>query len=173
MEEMYPSPHDHRMYGDGHHLRVETTIVLGKWMVEHMQARSAADLSCGNAAIAKALPVQYRYLGDYAPGYAHQGPIEETIDEIPKVDMFICSETIEHLDDPRLVLEAIRKKSRSLLLSTPIDAWDDSNPEHLWAWSREDVENLLADAGWTPWMFMSVDSTVNDNAYNYGIWAAK
>jgi hypothetical protein len=60
----------------------------------------------------------------------------------------------------------------SLVLSTPLDCWDDDNTEHLWAWDRPGVEMLLADCGWSLDYFIDVDSRAWGETYRYGIWVA-
>lgn len=172
MLKLYQKPHDHRLYGHGHHLRVEQSIIFARWVWDWKNLTSVADLSCGNGAIAMSLNANSEnlHLGDYADGYNYSGPIEETIDQIPSVDLYICSETIEHLDRPKDVLSKIREHSKWLFLSTPVDNWEDTNDEHLWAWSRSDVESLLSEASFTPRIFGMLDSTVIGEAYNYGMW---
>ena len=167
-QELYVTPHDHKIYGHGHHLRVEITKVLAH--ANSLGMHSVADLSCGNGHIAKSLGFERTILGDYAPGYRLHGPIEETIEQIDHVDLFICSETIEHLVAPGAVLVQIRPKATKLVLSTPIEAWKDTNGEHLWAWDREYVESMAEIAGWTPEVFASLDSLVFGEPYLYGIW---
>lgn len=173
---IYPTPHDHRRWHD-HHLRVAATIDVARWMAEAHPVAKAADLSCGNGAILSGLAVPNLpelHYGDFAPGHQYTGPIEETIEQIPDVDMFICSETLEHLDDPDQVLAAIRSKSKALILSTPIDAWDDDNPEHYWAWGRGDVEQMLAAAGWNPVVYTAVDfRALGPQFYQFGIWGVR
>jgi hypothetical protein len=171
LREIYATPHDHRRWDD-HVLRVDETIALAKWMAGD-GVRSAADLSCGNGAVLRAVPAEVRHFGDFAPGYDITGPIEKTIGNLPQVDLFICAETLEHLDDPDSVLLDIRQKARLLVLSTPVNAWDDTNPEHYWAWSREDVEEMLTAAGWRPGPFVAVDFRPLGLPYAFGIWGAR
>jgi hypothetical protein len=156
---------------------VDTTIVLARWMYQllgrSVAVKRAADLSCGNGAILSAIPAETRYFGDFAPGHEYCGPIEQTIDELPEVDLFVCSETIEHLDDPDAVLATIRSKAWSLVLSTPVDAWHDSNPEHYWAWSRTDVEEMLTAVGWRTSLYSEVDFRPLGMPYCFGIWGAR
>lgn len=169
---IYAAPHNHYIYGYGHYLRVEHTITLGKWMVQDFNLRTAADLSCGNGAILNALPVQQRVFGDFAPGYQLTGPIEETIEQIHPVDLFICSETVEHLDDPDTVLKQIRNKANFLLLSTPIGENDLGNPEHVWGWDQEAVETMMKEAGWNITK-AHVDLFTPGHGYSYQIWACR
>lgn len=172
LAQIYATPHDHTRWKD-HHLRVAATIEVAKWMTEDTGAYRAADLSCGNGAILRSLGMPGLHFGDLAPGHRYTGPIEETIEQIPDVHAFICSETLEHLDDPDAVLKAIRAKTRTLVLSTPVDAWGDTNLEHYWAWSREDVEEMLTAAGFTPVVYTAVDFRPMGLPYCFGIWGAK
>lgn len=180
MAAMYPAPHDHRIYGRGHHERVEATVALAVQQIADADRQSVADLSCGNGDIACRIvvPPGDLHLGDFAvlpgelPGTKYHGPLEETLDLIPLVDVYVCSETIEHLDDPFGVLLKINEKAERLVLSTPLECWHDANGEHLWAWDRDGVEQLLVSAGWSPWAFTNVDSTAYGEPYNYGIWVA-
>lgn len=166
---MYAVPHNHYEYPD-HQGRVDAAIRLGA----ALYPRTVADLSCGNAAIATAIRDQVGaqlYLGDLAPGYAICGPIEETIHEIPHVDLFICSETIEHVDDPDLVLRLIRDKADHLVLSTPEDEFDQGNPQHIWGYDTEAVRQMLIDAGWEP-QVLEISDMRPQYVYSFQIWSA-
>jgi hypothetical protein len=173
LAEIYTTPHDHAIYGRGHGIRVNMTIQLAKDMAYQAEAKSVADLSCGNGAIAKALDVEKTILGDYAEGYEYSGSLEVNLKKIENVDLYICSESIEHVEDPSSVLNLIRSKSQTLVLSTPIDAWYDTNDEHYWAWGKQDVEMLLKNAGLTPDVFVMLDTTVFGEPYIYGMWGCK
>lgn len=169
---VYARPHDHTRWDD-HRVRVGVTIEACRWFTRRGDVRTAADLSCGDAAIGRALDVERLILGDYAAGYEHTGPVEDTIGRIPPVDLFVCSETLEHLDDPDCVLRSIRKKTRYLVVSTPIGAGQDVNPEHYWSWDRDDVEAMLTAAGFEVEVFMPVDFRPAGFYYCFGIWAAR
>ena len=166
---IYPTPHDHTKWVD-HMIRVSMTVLAAHTVSK--DARSGADLSCGDGAILRALALDERHFGDFAPGHAYTGPVEETIHQIPDVDLYVCTETLEHLDDPDLVLKAVRAKTRALVLSTPVDAWDETNPEHYWAWSREDVEEMLSDAGFSVAVYVALDLRPSKGHYCFGIWTA-
>lgn len=170
---IYSKPHDHKIYGRGHGIRVGITIEIAKDIAYQVKASSVADLSCGNGAIANALNLENTILGDYAPGYEHVGKLENNLQHIPNIDLYICSESIEHVEKPFSVLSMIKEKSRSLVLSTPIDAWGDTNEEHYWAWSRSDVEGMLRETGWKPNIFTLLDTTMFGEPYIYGIWGCK
>jgi hypothetical protein len=62
--------------------------------------------------------------------------------------------------------------SRRILLSTPVDEFDDANGEHLWAWDRDGVESMLLEAGWVPRVYMALDCKVFGDVYCYGTWMA-
>lgn len=161
LAKMYAVPHDHRRWGD-HLVRVDATIEAGR---RFGPLASAADLSCGNGAVLEALDAEVKFYGDLAVGYPLTGPIDDTIRQIPDVDLLVCCETLEHLDDPDATLKAVAGKARMLLLSTPVDAWGDGNLEHYWAWDREAVEAILTAAGYRVLEFTSVPVS-----YNFGIW---
>lgn len=170
LKQIYPKPHDHIRYGRDHWLRVEVTQQIVNDIVRLTNAQTAADLSCGNGTLLSNTNVATKYFGDFAPGYDFTGAIEETIEQIPEVDVFILSETLEHVDNPHEVLVAIRKKSKALVLSTPVGCFEDSNPEHYWAYDREGVEELLISAGWKPNVFNALDTTVFNDPYVFGMW---
>lgn len=169
---IYAEPHDHTRWSD-HRLRVAATAQLAAAVTEG-GIGSAADLSCGDGAILSAVPAQVKYFGDLAPGYELTGPIEETLDRIPDVDLLVCAETLEHLDDPDKVLAKARRKARGLVLSTPVDAWQDTNAEHYWAWSRADVEEMLTASGFHPVVFMLLDFRMHGRShYAFGVWGCR
>jgi hypothetical protein len=167
LAQVYATPHNHSQWGD-HVVRVAVTAQFTHLLAGKVE--SAADLSCGDATILKALDVGTRYLGDFAPGYPITGPIDETIERIPVVDLFVCCETLEHLDDPDRTLKSIRAKTRALVLSTPVDAFGDTNPEHYWAWSRDDVEAMLDAAGFTTVVYSALDFRPSGADYMFGVW---
>lgn len=172
LAKIYTRPHDHTPWQD-HVSRVACTASFARTVVGPTRG-DAADLSCGDGAVLGALDVDgSRYLGDFAPGYELTGPIETTVGQIPPVDLFVCCETLEHLDDPDLVLKSIRAKTRVLLLSTPVYAWDDANPEHYWAWSADGVDTMLNAAGFTPHAYMQLDYRPAGGDYAYGVWIAR
>lgn len=168
--EIYAEPHQHRKWPD-HQIRVAVTVQVAHALVGDVH--TAADLSCGDAAILRALRIPRIHLGDYAPGYEYHGPIEETAQELPRVELFVLSETLEHLDDPDKVLHAIRPKTAALVLSTPVDCWQDHNPEHYWAWSREDVEEMLTGAGFRVVVYSALDCRPGGGEYCFGIWGCR
>lgn len=173
LAKIYAKPHDHRIYGRGHNLRVEITKNIFRDAVYEAKAKSVGDLSCGNGEIALSSDVPDVHLGDFAPGYKYQGPLDKTLLKMPNVDVYVCSESLEHVEAPLSILEQIRGKARYLVLSTPIENWEDTNKEHYWAWDRSGIESFLAETRWTPDVFTLLDTTVFGEPYKYGIWCCK
>lgn len=170
LAEIYQKPHQHGHMYD-HVVRVNRSIEL---LREAGEFRSAADLSCGDATILKSLDIEKTYLGDFAPGYEFQGPIEQTIDEIPHVELFVCSETLEHLDDPDLVLGKIREKTDTLFISTPIsESLGSSNLEHYWSWAPEDIEQMVTEAGFEVVRYEALIFPQPEYVYDYQLWVVK
>lgn len=148
---LYPVPHGHARWPD-HVERVARTISFarGFYPAGSDGCRGViADLSCGDAAIARALgPAARVLLGDIAAGYEICGPIEQTVALVSHADLWLLCETAEHLDDPDAVLRGIRERSDRLVLSTPIGENSPVNPEHYWGWDAEGVRDMLTGAGW-------------------------
>lgn len=170
--EIYASAHDWRALGEGHALRISTTIDVARAIWPNPE--SVADLSVGVPTVAEALGAKTVILGDFAPGYEFQGPIEETAALIPEVDVFICAETLEHLWEPDPVLELIRRKAKALVCSVPISVVpeDDGNGEHYWAFDRAGAEEMLRAAKWEPTIFVEVEAAPGTTSptYRCGIW---
>lgn len=144
---VYTRTYDHTRWPD-HIQRVKRTASDLDIFAAEVDARTVADLSCGDGAIVgqSEHPWTSRVLGDYIT----TGPLEKGLPELEPVDMYVCSETLEHLEDPDLVLRLIREKARHLILSTPVDEISDENPEHYWGWGVGDVRAMMQAAGWTP-----------------------
>lgn len=178
LAKIYATPHDATRWRD-HLVRVETTVAAASWLLDSEDngyKTSIADLSCGNALIPTLIRDRYApyaslYLGDFAPKYSFTGPVEKTIDQIPYVDMFIFSETIEHVDDPDTVLRQIRAKSKTLVLTTPDGETDPNlNPEHYWGWDSEAMKYMLLNAGWNPETLTTLAFNDPEYIYTYQIW---
>jgi hypothetical protein len=178
---LYAVPHRHDLWPD-HVLRVNATTALGRELLGMLSTPPAAiaDLSCGDGTIARSLfqavidsgaEEGTLFLGDLAPGYVICGPIEETIRELPHADVFICTETLEHLDDPDAVLAMIRARAGALILSTPDSEPPGINAEHYWTWGTEDVRAMLVTAGWEPVLNRNVTWLDESNwRWAYQIW---
>lgn len=179
---LYAEPHRHDCLPD-HVMRVGATIALARDLAGVTGVpRTIADLSCGDAAISQVLALDSIaehgaarvLLGDLAAGYEFCGPIEQTIRELTHVDLLICTETIEHLDDPDAVLALARDRAGSLLLSTPDSEPDSRNAEHYWAWDQAAVKAMLTAAGWDP-VLSRVVTWTDENKWPWScqIWGCR
>ena len=167
LKQIYQIPHNH-LHFDDHRIRVNTSIDL---LNKFGSYESIADLSAGDATIINSLESKQKYIGDFAPGYEITGAIENTIDKIPKVDLFICSETLEHLDNPDAVLTAIREKTNYLFVTTPNGETNNLNAEHYWGWDSEDIKEMLLKAGFEPQVFYLLE--FENYTYDYQMWICK
>lgn len=174
---LYPRPHAHARWAD-HVIRVGETIRLAQALLP--VGGTVADLSCGDGAIAHGLlGARNLILGDFAPGWPIQGPIERTALDVARdsVDLWILSETLEHLDDPELVLRLVRARARRLVLSTPDGERPDPadarcNPEHVWGWDCEEVGRMLEATGWTPLRRRVLEHPAG-GMYSFQLWGCE
>lgn len=72
--------------------------------------------------------------------------------DLPKsyFDVIFCGETIEHLDEPKILFEEAHKllsPSGKLIITTPKDE-EIQTPEHTWFFTQEDVESLYINNGY-------------------------
>lgn len=174
---MYATAHDYRQWQD-HYLRADITVAVGNHMVMRHGLRTAADLSCGNGLILEAIKGMatktYGDIGtlDFPEPGSLRGPIEETIHQIAPVDLFVLSETLEHVRDPITVLKLIREKAKHLLLSTPDGELEPvGNPQHVWGWDQVGIGNLLESTGWVDYV-MTVVKLRPFFVYDYQVWGA-
>lgn len=167
LQEIYAKPHDHQKFED-HIIRVNKSIAM---LQAFNTYKSIADLSAGDASIINALQADKKYIGDFAPGYELTGSIDETIENIDNVDLFICSETLEHLDDPDQTLKKIRLKSKYLFVSTPCNENNTNNIEHYWGWDADDVRQMLVDTGFDPIEYFLLEFP--GGVYNFQMWICK
>jgi hypothetical protein len=175
LAEVYTHPYDHTRWSD-HIQRVAFTQQFIREVLAERDLTSVADLSCGDAAIPLGVGLQRHkvFLGDYVEreGYDYHGRIENTIISVPDVDLFILSETLEHIDDPVALLKLIRARADTLVLTTPLGEQDDGNPEHYWGWDRDGVESVLELAGWWPDRCVLFTPEVPEVYYTYQVWMA-
>jgi hypothetical protein len=183
----YPSGYRHDVWGD-HVQRVSFSVsILTQW-AGYWGIKTIADLSAGDGAIARGVASGLGVrdddviLGDINPchdiGARIAGPLPDTLEELPAagVDLFILSETIEHVEDPDFLLEQIRQRARYLFVSTPVDESPVThhNPEHYWSWGTNDVATMLGSAGWNPidYMIFTPDPRPADG-YDFQMWVCE
>lgn len=172
---IYVGPHDARVLYPGHLMRVQTTIAVGRVLVP--SPGIIADLACGNGDIANGIaevaPGCTVILGDYAPNnYQFSGPIEENLAKIPRVDIMVLAETLEHLWEPDVVLLKAHEVAANLVCSVPVDPGEGQNGEHYWAFDREGFQSLLTETGWRTRIYAEVDAAPScvADTYRCGIW---
>ena len=96
-------------------------------------------------------------------------PAAYSMMQLLMADLFICSETVEHLDDPDTVLKHIRKRCRALVLSTPLAEFTPVNPEHYWGWDHDGVREMLTAAEWEP----EIQRDVIHPLAQYQLWGCR
>lgn len=147
---------------------IKTAQVLDAFAREQ-QSTSIADLSSGDGAIVGLSdhPWTCKVLGDFVS----TGPIERTLldTSLGHFDMFLLSETLEHLEDPDSVLAQIGVIADNLVLTTPYGETDTGNPEHYWGWDSDGVLEMLEGAGWTP-RSLELWTPIDDDYYTFQIW---
>lgn len=157
LKAVYNKSYRHDQWED-HKQRVQLTSFLAWKLAGRVKAVSGADLSAGDGTILRSLSLPQMIFGDWRPCYAQPSgedwryaDIEEesTWADMCNVDIFICTETLEHVRDPDLLLRRIRAHSASLILSTPTDEDNSINPEHYWGWGVDDIREMLETAGFT------------------------
>ena len=153
---IYDRPYRSAERGDDHIERVRVTAGLCAGLMQRYGLTTLTDLSCGDGELPEMVrhlvPGIGLWLGDMAaaPGLHVTGPIEETLESFKHTDLFLCSETLEHLDDPADVLRRNHGKADWLALTTPIGEYLPENPEHYWGWDLGDVLTMLIQANWHP-----------------------
>ena len=164
---MYSEPYDSTKWPD-HVLRVQYTAKL----LKEMDPESVADLSCGDGEIVRQSGVTCPVtLGDYKGDWFFKGPIEETIRQISPVDVFVLSETLEHVERPGELLNSIRNKADRLLLTTPHGEDNDQNPQHYWGWDMEGIAALLNQSDWSTSLTELWQAFPGgNNYYTFQIW---
>lgn len=135
---------------------------------------TAADLAAGDGELLRQVQTQcpgaVTFTSDLVPHpeLDSSGPIEATLDQCPDVDLFVCSETLEHLDDPDDVLRRITSKSRYQIISTPNGEPNLINTEHYWTWDTEGIRGMAEQAGLRP--LSQLLFTPTPLYYTFQIW---
>jgi hypothetical protein len=187
----YPDGYRHDRWPD-HVERVKASADL----IERYRGmvHTAADLSCGDGVLLNMISrhLDLAVFGDLngppvsalVSCHAREslsvlsGILPDTLAYLPDggVDLFILSETIEHMDDPDSLLSLITGHARYLFLSTPLDEpVGTGNAEHYWGWGQADIHQLLQDTGWSPLEvhLLTPESTRNyPGAYTFQLWMA-
>jgi hypothetical protein len=186
---VYPDGYRHTVWGD-HVERVKASAD----MIERYRNRisTAADLSCGDGAL---LNMISRHLTRAVLGDLNDVPISavvgcqaqvletigaamlpDSLTNLEPVDLYILSETLEHVDDPDGLLRRLTEHAHYLFLSTPLnESADSGNLEHYWSWGQDDLHRMLEDSGWNPLeleLLRPVSTRTMPGAYTYQMWMA-
>ena len=190
-ERRYPLGYRHEVWPD----HVERIAASAELIRRYSgQIRTAADLSCGDCALISRLDLETAYVGDLIGARGEYpmrpnvrvlpaGPLPDSLDgfrTIPgktlPVDLFILSETLEHVPDPDTLLAKLTDISRYLFLSTPLDEpASTGNEEHYWGWGQSDIHHLLWESGWSPLevsLFTPESTRHYPEAYTFQLWMA-
>jgi len=82
---------------------------------------------------------------------------------IPKFDVFVSIETIEHLKDWKHLLKVGRQATRLMIVSTPIIPTKHFNEFHINDFTKEELDTELQQEGWIIEHYQEQDN-------EYGIW---
>lgn len=182
-QERYPQGYDHTVWPD-HVERLHASVeFLSPW-IQGRRITTAADLSCGDGALIDLLPwpVEERTKGDLVAGpYLDViGPLPDTLETLTgtTVDLYLCSETLEHVADPDALLYTISQYAEHLFVSTPVgEPQTSGNLEHYWSWNPGDVRDMLTASGWLPMAyqrFRPVYQAPGDpHPYTFQFWLAE
>lgn len=193
----YPVGYLHYRWSD-HVERIAATASFAAPWLDYYNITSVADPSAGDGALVRALAtteprISRAYVGDLNPGpELAQGwnsvtpyvwvnlqgsPLDEGLDALDRnregvpVDLLVCSETLEHLDDPDAFLVRAKMSARSILVTTPENETARDNEEHYWGWDSEAVSVMLHEAGWRT-VDHSIFKPLTAETYTFQFWMA-
>jgi len=161
---LYETTYDSTRWPE-HVERIGRTASIAQSLIGQHDLRSVADLSCGDGTLVK-------QLFDVPVTYLRDGNILDDLGLIESVDLFVCTETIEHLEAPWTVLERIAEKTRWLVLSTPLN--EDpaiGNYEHYWSFTADDVASLLHQSNFHNTALFILEDPLW--TYTYQVWTAE
>lgn len=166
---MYGGVYDPHRWPE-HQERIARTIAITNDLIVAHDLDSVADYSCGDKSIADGLRgVRSWDLTDVGQG---DPPIEEQVQTMPYVHLFVCTETIEHLEAPWTVLEYVALRARWLVLSTPLDESPAiGNYEHYWSFTQWDIATILDQSGFVDATMYHI--TEAGWTYEYQLWTAR
>lgn len=176
-EKLYKNQYDHTKWWD-HKVRIplSITFISSFFQAKGIDIFTIADLACGDGAI----PIGVAHelgssliLNDYAeppepdvPSLIYHADMYKVVERIPKVDLIILSEVLEHLDNPDLLLEKVRAKTDYLFISTPLLERENINPEHVWRWDDLGMGNMFSLAGFESICYGELNLGVS----NFQLW---
>lgn len=172
LAELYGGMYDHTKW-DEHRTRVQwTTRQLQHFIDLRTDITRVVDLSCGDGAILNGLNVPNKIYGDMVQAdhlTIAAMPAEISV-RYMQGDLLICSETIEHLDDPDQFLRDAQENFKYIAITTPLGETDpEKNYEHYWGWDLLDINKMLRVTQWYPLM----EATLPLDYYTYQFWIAR
>lgn len=169
---IYDHMYDHVKWPE-HMTRVNWTVSrLNRWIaLQRPEIKKVVDLSCGDGAILNGVIASEKEYGDIVSAH-HLTMISRPAEESVKLitgDLLICSETLEHLDDPDAFLVDASQNFRYVAITTPLGEMNDYNWEHYWGWDLIGVNDMLQATQWYP----LVEETLPLDHYTYQFWIAR
>lgn len=148
------APHLEQVF---HQERLKTAAELATKACRAYHIATVVDLGCGDGGLLSLLPDDLTSWGyDFQPSNVASAPRRGVDvryanfleDDIAYGELALCTECIEHLEDPHGFLERLSHNVRLLVCSSPMnetDEWHDTL--HAWAWDVEGYRAMLDSAG--------------------------
>lgn len=169
MKANYAHQYNHTAWPE-HKIRVRETIRFISQLMTDKGLTTAADMSCGDGAVMRGLTLDRGITGDISITGID---VVDAVRAMEPVDLYICTETIEHVREPWTLLEEIAKKTRWIVLSTPLnEPASVGNWEHYWSFTEHDISSLLVQSGFhVPERYIVIHG--ENWTYAYQTWAAE
>ncbi len=123
------------------------------------------DLGCGDGgllSLLRRIPGAHVYGYDFQPsnveGWTERSLLQCTRrlnfiaewDEVRDADIYVCTEVLEHLEDPHELVRWVAARNAWFIASSPVDEHAGSiDGCHNWAWDADGYRALLEQAGFT------------------------
>lgn len=147
-----------------HRPRMERVATMAKWLIPDFDIVSCADLGAGDGGLIEMIgfpeplrippygydlmEVNVRYAVDVRGVDVRFRDFVN--DEIEWAHLTICTEVLEHLEDPHKMVRKIAEHSDFLIASSPSRETAESHDAvHAWAWDMEGYRLLMESAGYT------------------------
>lgn len=142
----------------------EAARMVTDFVREHRSPRThIIDLGCGDGGL---MSLIQQMNGDYvdvsgydfqptnAAGWTERGVRAESLDfvsewdRVPRADLYVCTEVLEHLEEPHELLRKIRERDAAVVCSSPHDEHEGSiDASHNWAWDVGGYTEMINGAG--------------------------
>lgn len=172
LRQVYGHPYQPHLHAE-HTQRLEYTAMVADALINNHGIQTAADLSAGDRTLVHRLGGEARFDRVVTHDLSDDGrDIFVALLELEPVDLFLLTETVEHLEAPWDLLEQVWWKTRWLLLTCPLtEPPGTGNWEHYWSFDLVDLRAMLEQAGYVD---LEVDTLSGSNwTYTYQIWTAR